>query len=71
MALLIAAALLAAMHVREGRGNPVKPVASWMVALVGIVVAVATMVQVYRIGDSGARATWDDRVPTADAGTPK
>jgi hypothetical protein len=71
MALLIAAALIAAIHVREGRGNSIKPIASRIVALVGIVVAVATMVQVYRIGDSGARATWDDRVPTADAGTPK
>ena len=32
------------------------------VAALALVAAVATSVQVYRVGDSGARAAWEDRV---------
>jgi uncharacterized membrane protein len=71
VALLIAAALLTAIHVREVRGKSVKPVATWIVAVVVIVLSVSTTVQVYRIGDSGARATWNGRIPAADASTHK
>lgn len=70
IALLMAAVLLAVIHLRAVRGKSVKPVVTWIVAAVIIVVSVATGVQVYRIGDSGARATWGDRVPAAEAGTP-
>ncbi|TPG32685.1 DUF2231 domain-containing protein [Mycolicibacterium hodleri] len=66
IALLVAAALLAFIHVREVRGKSVKPVASWILAAVVIVVSIATSVQVYRIGDSGAAATWGD-LPAAEA----
>lgn len=66
IALLIAAVLLAVVHVREVRGQSVKRVASWVVAAVVIVVSLATAVQVYRIGDSGARATWSDQVGAAE-----
>ena len=34
------------------------------VAGLALVAAVATSVQVYRVGDSGARAAWEDRVQT-------
>lgn len=57
IAMLIAAALLAVIHVREVRGKSVKPVASWIVAVIVVILSVATSVQVYRIGDSGAAAT--------------
>ncbi|GLP76725.1 hypothetical protein TUM20983_38350 [Mycobacterium antarcticum] len=60
IAMLAAAALLAAVHVLEVRGKSVKPVASWIVAVIVVVLSVATTVQVYRIGDSGAAATWSD-----------
>ena len=70
VALLIAAALLAVIHVREGRGRAAKPVATWIVAAIVIVVGVATAVQVYRIGDSGARATWSNRVGQSAAAIP-
>jgi uncharacterized membrane protein len=39
-----------------------------VVAVLAIVSALATTVQVYRIGDSGARAAWGDRVSGASAG---
>lgn len=58
--LLIAAALLAVIHVCEHRGKPLNPAVLWGLAAIIIVFSVATAVQVYRIGDSGARATWGD-----------
>lgn len=61
VALFIAAALLTAIHLREVRGHTIGRSASWIVAALVIVVSVATSVQVYRIGDSGARATWGDQ----------
>jgi hypothetical protein len=70
VALLIAAALLALIHVREVRAQSVKPIATWIVAAIVIVAAAATTVQVYRIGDSGARVTWSGRVGALDVRTP-
>jgi ABC-type branched-subunit amino acid transport system permease subunit len=58
IALVAAAALIAFVHVRDVRGKSVKPVARWLVAAVVVIASVATAVQVYRIGDSGAKATW-------------
>jgi hypothetical protein len=45
----------------------VNTVAAVAIAVVVIVASVATTVQVYRIGDSGAQAAWGD---TAAATTP-
>jgi ABC-type branched-subunit amino acid transport system permease subunit len=61
VALLIAAVLLASIHVREVRGKALKPVVSWILATIVIVASVATAVQVYRIGETGARATWGEQ----------
>ncbi len=58
LALLVAAVLLAVVHVRAGRGRSLSTVLSAAVAVFVVVAAVATIVQVYRIGDSGAKATW-------------
>lgn len=57
-ALVGAIVLLAAVHVRQGRGNAVKFPLHAVVAVLVIVAAGATVVQTYRIGDSGARAAW-------------
>jgi len=58
IALVAAAALIAFIHLREARGKSVKPIARWLIAAIVVVASVATTVQVYRIGDSGAKATW-------------
>ncbi|SBS76853.1 conserved membrane hypothetical protein [uncultured Mycobacterium sp.] len=58
LALLVAAVLLAVVHVRAGRGQSLSTVLSAAVAVFVVVAGVATIVQVYRIGDSGAKATW-------------
>ncbi|MDT4914225.1 MAG: hypothetical protein QOC66_3353, partial [Pseudonocardiales bacterium] len=38
----------------------------WLIAAVVILVSVAAGVQVYRIGDSGAKATWGDQMAAAN-----
>ncbi|HEU4363036.1 MAG TPA: hypothetical protein VFR27_16260 [Mycobacterium sp.] len=58
VALLVAAVLLAVLHVRLARGHAVQPVVRWVVAVAVIAVAGATMFQIHRIGESGARAAW-------------
>ena len=58
--LTAAAALLAVVDLREARGRSVNPLARWLIAAVVVVASVATTAQVYRIGDSGAKATWGE-----------
>lgn len=58
LALLVAAVLLAVVHLRAGRGQSLPSVLSVLVTVFVVVASVATIVQVYRIGDSGAKATW-------------
>jgi VanZ family protein len=62
LALVAAALLLAFVHIRESRGRTISALALWAVAAVVIVAGVATTAQVYRIGDSGAKAVWGDSV---------
>jgi hypothetical protein len=58
LALVAAAVLLAFVHIRESRGQSMGHFAVWTIAAVVIAVGVATTVQVYRIGDSGAKSVW-------------
>ncbi|MEN4479747.1 DUF2231 domain-containing protein [Mycolicibacterium cosmeticum] len=62
VALLVAAVLLAVVHLRETRERPVKPLLGWILAAVIVITGVATTIQVVRIGDSGARSAWGDAV---------
>jgi ABC-type branched-subunit amino acid transport system permease subunit len=50
--------VLAAVHLRQARGRPVKFALHTVVGLLVIAAAVATLVQSYRVGESGARAAW-------------
>ncbi len=67
LGLLVAAALLAFVHLRENRNQPLKPVMRWAVVAIVVVAAIATTAQVYRIGDSGARSAWEDKVASTSA----
>jgi hypothetical protein len=60
VALAIAAALLTGLDVALQRGLAVQPVLRWSIAVVVIVVSAVTTFQIYRIGESGARAAWGD-----------
>ena len=59
-ALVIAAVLLVVIHLRERRAVPLAGVARALVAVVVIVTATGVCVQIYRIGESGARAAWGE-----------
>ncbi len=58
IALLVVAVALALLHWREGRAAKPRFVVSVLVAGVAIIVGVASIVQVVRIGDSGAQSVW-------------
>lgn len=64
VALAIAAVLLAGLHVVLERGSAVHPALRWSIAAVVITAAAVTTFQIYRIGESGARAVWGDLLPT-------
>jgi ABC-type branched-subunit amino acid transport system permease subunit len=57
-ALVAALTLLTAVHIRQARGRTVKFALHAVVSVLVIAAAVTTLVQTYRIGDSGARAAW-------------
>jgi hypothetical protein len=56
--LVAAVILLTAVHVRQARGRTVKLALHVVVGVLVIAAAAATLVQTYRVGDSGARAAW-------------
>ncbi|MEG8182797.1 hypothetical protein GZH49_30485 [Nocardia terpenica] len=58
VALLVVAVLLAVVHVVESRGRSLSRLLVGAVAVLTIAASVAATVQVYRIGESGARAVW-------------
>ncbi|MBC2644530.1 MULTISPECIES: DUF2231 domain-containing protein [unclassified Rhodococcus (in: high G+C Gram-positive bacteria)] len=65
-ALLLAAAAATAVHLRERKTAPSRPL-TLIVAVLAIVIAAGTIVQVYRIGESGSRAAWSDVATTGSA----
>ncbi len=65
IALVAAASLLVLVHFREHRGRPLKSLVLWVIVTLVCVASVATSIQVYRIGDSGAKATWGQEASAA------
>jgi hypothetical protein len=65
-ALLVAAVLLVIVHLRASREKALPTALSAIIAVFVLAASVAATVQVYRIGHSGAEATWGD-VVTEDA----
>ncbi|MBY8862429.1 hypothetical protein K7711_38580 [Nocardia sp. CA2R105] len=59
--LLVAALLLVFVHLRERGERRVGIVLVSVIAVLTIAASVAATVQVYRIGESGARATWGEQ----------
>ncbi|WP_415972528.1 DUF2231 domain-containing protein [Rhodococcus sp. 077-4] len=58
--LVVVAAALVLLHLRERRGNAPVRWQSFAVVVLAVVIGATTIVQVYRIGESGARAAWED-----------
>ena len=57
-ALTITVTGLTVVHLRLARGRAVRPVAHLVVSALVVAAAAGTVVQTYRVGDSGARAAW-------------
>jgi hypothetical protein len=70
LALLVAAILLVVSHVRSGRGKPLSTALSAAIAAFVLLAGVATTVQVFRIGHSGAESVWHDALETSGAKAP-
>lgn len=70
--LLLAAIALVLAHRRAARGKPLSGALSALVAVFVVVASLATAVQVFRIGHSGAEATWGDALTeTSDEASDK
>lgn len=67
VALLVAAIGLAWSHIRSTGGKS-STALSAVVAVLVVVIGAATAVQVYRIGDSGAKSVWSDALTGAESG---
>jgi hypothetical protein len=44
---------------------PASKTVTRVIAVLAVLVAVATLYDIYRIGDSGAKASWDGKVTSA------
>ncbi|UZG59656.1 DUF2231 domain-containing protein [Rhodococcus opacus] len=66
VALLLAALAVTAVQLRERKSERSRSL-TLIVAVFAVVVAVGTVVQVYRIGESGSRASWGDVVTSNSA----
>ena len=62
IALLVVAIALAVLHVAERRSGRSRPPATIVIAVVALAVGIASMVQLYRIGDSGAQSVWGNEI---------
>lgn len=60
LALLVAAILLVVAHLRAQRGKALSSALSGIIAVFVLLAGVATTVQVFRIGHSGAESVWGD-----------
>ena len=67
LALMVAAILLVISHVRDNRGKTLSKALSAVIAVFVVAAAIATSVQVYRIGHSGAESVWGDALTTSTA----
>lgn len=66
IALLTVAVMLALIHRREVRAPSPGRVVNVAIAVIAIVVGAASIVQVVRIGDSGARSVWANELTKSD-----
>ncbi len=66
IAMLVVAVILALAHWRENRSATPGMTTNVVVAILAIAVGVASIVQVVRIGDSGARSVWANELTKSD-----
>lgn len=62
VALLLVAILLVVLHILESRSDERRVASKAVTALVAIAVGIASMVQIYRVGDAGSQSVWGDEI---------
>ncbi|MBF6244488.1 MULTISPECIES: DUF2231 domain-containing protein [Nocardia] len=62
IALLVVAVALTGLHLAERRGTDLRTLITVTVAVLAVVVAVASIVQTYRVGDAGSQSVWGDEI---------
>ena len=62
LVLLVAAILLVVVHVLHARGKSLNQALTVVMLAVVVLASVATTVQVYRIGESGAKSAWGNAI---------
>jgi hypothetical protein len=67
--LLLVAALLVVVHLREQRERPLPRVITAVIAVLAIGCGIAAGTQVYRVGESGSRAVWGAHADSVAAAT--
>lgn len=66
VALLVVAILLAGLYVLEGRSDSRRMVSGAVVAVLAVAVGLASIFQVYRVGDAGAQSVWGHELTKSD-----
>ena len=66
IAMLVVAVTLALVHWRESRSAKPRMTTNVVVAVLAIAVGAASIVQVVRIGDAGARSVWANELTKSD-----
>lgn len=61
-ALLVVAVVLAVLHLAERRSEKRRLPADIVIAIVALAVGISSIIQVYRVGDTGAHSVWGDEI---------
>jgi uncharacterized membrane protein len=61
-ALLVVAVALAVLHLAERRSEKRRLPANIIIAIVALAVGISSIIQVYRVGDTGAHSVWGDEI---------
>ena len=62
IALLVVAVVLVVLRVAERRSEKRRLPATIIVAIVALAVGISSMVQLYRVGDTGAQSVWGNEI---------
>jgi hypothetical protein len=62
VALLVVAVALAVLHLTERRSEKRRLPTSIIIAIVALAVGISSIIQLYRVGDTGAHSVWGDEI---------
>ena len=62
VALLLVAILLVVLHILDSRSDKRRAASKVVMAVITLAVGIASMVQIYRVGDAGSQSVWGDEI---------